>query len=150
MQVRTCKIRPDFSRFENPMAQVIRFLVQKSDDLGHQIFKSKNGKVSKFKMLSTRASNSSNSLSYCEKQNTKTGRLYVERTQHVFSSPGQRQSAWVRTIGSYAECSALGASLRGARPQQQQLVSAFVGISASIINPICSHRKTVSICEDHS
>ena len=42
-------------------------------------------------------------------------------------------------LGSYAQCSALGASLRGARPQQQQLVSAFARIFAHTINPMFPH-----------
>ena len=62
------------------------------------------------------------------------------------SPPGQRQSASARTLGSYAQCSALGASLRGARPQKQQLVSAFARVSARNKNKF-SALSTVSICK---
>ena len=41
------------------------------------------------------------------------------RTRDVSSLPDQGQSAWARTLGSYPQCSALGAPLRGARPQQE-------------------------------
>ena len=51
------------------------------------------------------------------------------------SPPDRRQPAWLRTLGFYTQYSALGASLRGARPQQQQLVSPFVQISARTTNP---------------
>ena len=65
----------------------------------------------------------------------------TQRTLHFSSPPDQMQSAWGRTLGSYAQCSALGRSLRGARPQQRQLVSAFARISASTIYPIFSAQE---------
>ena len=74
----------------------------------------------------------------------------TQRTRHVSSPPDRRQSAWARTVGSYAQCSALGTSLRGVRPQQQQLVSAFARISARTLNPIFPYSKTVLICELHT
>ena len=75
------------------------------------------------------------------------------RTRHASSPPDQRHSAWARTFGSYSQCSALGASLRGARPQRKKLVSAFARISArTAVNSIFPHtavgRQTaVSSCE---
>ena len=59
--VRMCEIRPDFFLFENPMTQLVGFWSDfgpKSDQLGHEIFKSKNGMLSIFKMLSPRANSS--------------------------------------------------------------------------------------------
>ena len=56
--VRICNIRPDFFRFKNLMTQVVGSqnpTTPKNSALGHQIFKSKNGMLSKFKMLSTTA-----------------------------------------------------------------------------------------------
>ena len=46
MQSKICEIRLDFFQFENPMTQDVGFW-PKSDDLGHQIFKPKNGMLSK-------------------------------------------------------------------------------------------------------
>ena len=65
---------------------------------------------------------------------------YYDRLTHVAHSArlfAARSEAvrGARTLGSSALCSALGASLRGARPRQQQLVAAFTRISARTINP---------------
>ena len=57
------------------------------------------------------------------------------------------KSALARTLGSYAQCSASSASLRGARIQQQPFVSAFARISARTINLIFPHGTSVSICQ---
>ena len=60
----------------------------------------------------------------------------------VFSPPDQRQSTWARTLGYYAQCCALGASLRGARSQQrQQLVLACA--RSTVIPGFFVSRKTV-------
>ena len=55
--VQICKTRPDFFRFENPTTQVAGF-GPNPDDLGHQIFKSKNRMLSNSKMLSTTVNSS--------------------------------------------------------------------------------------------
>lgn len=45
------------------------------------------------------------------------------------------------SVGSYARCRALGASLRGVRPHQQRLISPFARISPRKQKTICfSHR----------
>ena len=46
-----------------------------------------------------------------------------------------------RQMGSYAQCSALGASLRGARPQQQQFC---LGVGSNL----CRHNKSVFFAQE--
>ena len=41
----------------------------------------------------------------------------TKTSRHVSSPHGQKRSAWARILGSYAQCTVIGASLRGARPQ---------------------------------
>ena len=48
------KTGPDYFRCEDPMGKPSDFGPE-SDDLAHQIFKSRNGVISKFNMLSTQA-----------------------------------------------------------------------------------------------
>ena len=78
----------------------------------------------------------SGSQSHCQIQNTKTGCLYVARSTCLFAAPDQEQSAWAGTLGSYAQGRALGASLRGARPQQH------ISWSRRFARYLCTHNKS--------
>ena len=83
---------------------------------------------------------------------TKIGRLCSSALGTSLSPPDQRHSAWTRTLGSHAQCSAPSASLRGARPQQQRLISAFCSNLCTRKQQIWFSRigRFVSICELYS